>query len=334
MKSILRPVLALLAVGLLLGLMAVTGERSGVRPRAGARKAPTGQALLAWVPPGCKSALWVDVRGLQTAPALAGLRTWFWSAERLRGAENFKKSARIDLRNDLDELVVCFDLTNPDSLLIIGVGEFDTAGFVRAFRRSPAVRAQSWNGADVFELTDPKNQFQCIAVLGPRALAAGSRTAVKELLESRAAKASGQTAVSEAQRALSALGDGALVRLVSTQLASLPKVPDVVLKEHNKLLTLAAGFDGDSTAVLRARLELEGADYARRDAKFLQGVLDLLCGTLQASGKSPAGVEELLSSVKIEQQGSAVTVTARAPATLIEGLLARSAVQPRGRGRK
>jgi len=317
-----------------LGLALVTGEKSGLYRRAAARKAPAGQSLLQWMPADCKSALWVDVRGLQTAPALAGLRKWFWSAERLQGAENFKKSTRIDFRNDLDEFIVCFDLANPDSLLIIGGGEFDTAGFVRAFRRSPAVRVQPYNGSDVLELTDPKNRFECIAVLGPHTLDGGSRTAVKGLLDWRAAKPAGQTAVSEAQRALSASDDGALVRFVSTQLASLPKLPDVVLKEHNKFLALAAGFDGGSTAVLRARLELEGADYAQRDAKFLEGVLDLLCGTLQASGKSPAGVDELLSSVKIEQQGSAVAVSAHVPMSLLNGLFTQGADKSRFRTMK
>ncbi|MCX7827400.1 MAG: hypothetical protein N2689_17860 [Verrucomicrobiae bacterium] len=70
-------------------------------------------------------------------------------------------------------------------------------------------------------------------------------------------------------------------------------------------------------------MEPERSDDARRDAKFLRGALDLLCGSLQAAGKLPVGVDELLSSVKIEQQASAVTVSARVPVRLLEDLLVR-----------
>ncbi|MCX7827399.1 MAG: hypothetical protein N2689_17855, partial [Verrucomicrobiae bacterium] len=219
--------------------------------RAAAPRTSAGRSLFEWLPPDCKSALWVDVRGLHTAPALTGLRQWFWNAERLQAVANFKKSMQIDLRNDLDELIVCFDLANPSSLLILAGGGFDTAGFVRAFRRSPAGRAQSYHGAEVLALTDPKNPFECVAVLGPHQLAGGSRAAVTEVLDSRGKKTASR-GVAGAGLALAAPDDGALARFVTTQLASLPKVPDVVLKEHNKLLALAAGLDGDSTAVLRA----------------------------------------------------------------------------------
>ena len=330
MKRIMRPVFILLAVALVLGLAAVMSEKSGPYRRGGtARTASAAHHLFELVPPGCKSALWLDVRGLHTAPALAGLREKVWTAERLQGIENFRKSTRIDLRNDVEEFIICFDGTQPDWLLVIGCGGFDTAGLVKTFSKWPAVRLQPYNGTDVFELTDPKNHFECIAVLGRHEIAGGSRTAVKELLDQRAAKPSGQAALSAERRALMAMGDGTLARFVTTQLASLPKVPDGPLKEHTTLITLAAAVEGDLTAVLRMRLEFDRPDYAQRGGKFLNGALDLLLGAVQSKGQLPKGLEELMSSLKIEQQGSAVTVSARAPLALLEGLLAQGAVKPR-----
>lgn len=332
MSRIIRPILILAAIAAVLGLFAVGRKSAGHHAKStggiAQLKGKQQASVIGLVPPGVKTALWLDVRRLHEAPALAALREKFWDDEKTKGAAQFKSLTEIDLRHDLDELVVCGDVTNPGSLLLIGRGSFDTAALNKAFRQFEAVELLDYKGTPVFQFIAPKNHFECIAVLGQRELAAGGLNAVKELLDYREGKKAGHAAASPMQDKLTALGEDAAARIASVQVADLPKVKEGPFKEHTKLFALAAVISNDTEATLRGRFELDQPELAKQATEFLTAAVKNVQATLEDQPQKVKGFDQFAASFKVAQEGSAVTATAQVPSALMESLMQLKGQRP------
>ncbi|MDD5522593.1 MAG: hypothetical protein PHI84_17400 [Kiritimatiellae bacterium] len=324
MMKISRPIVILVVVAAVLGLIVISGRR---RKSVPAPKAVTGTEIKAQatvmrlLPPDVKTALWLDLERLHAGRVAASLLDAFWGGKLAKGVEQFAQATTVNLRIELNELLIAGDATDPESLLIIGRGSFETTIILAVLRQSERIEAEDYLGASIFRMPEPKNHFECLCVFGPNEIAGGTENAVKEMLDYRESSKGGTEPAGTIQQALMLLNSNAVARAATLQFASLPKVKQNPFEKSVRLATISASIVDDSEAFLQVRMELDDAKLAQQGYEFLETALKKARAGTQRRGLKFKVFRRFADSITIKQKDNTLSASAYVSSALIEKLI-------------
>lgn len=324
MRKLPRPVVIAVILAAVLGMIAV-----GCRKRA---RAPGPKAVavseidpettvMRLLPPDVKTALWFDLERLQAARVTAPLFDAFWGGKLANVVERFSQATTVNFRIELNELLIAGDAAEPESLLIIGRGSFDTTIILAVLRQSERVDAEEYSGATIFRMPDPKNYFECLCVFGPNEIAAGTEKAVKEMLDYREAGKTGGESAGAIQQMLMSLDSNAVAKGATMQFAGLPKVQQKPFEKSVRAAAASASLAGLSEAILRVRLDLNDAKLAQQGREYLETALGKKRVEIRQRGSKRKSMVRFLDSVTMSRKDGALTVQATVNAEVIEKLV-------------
>lgn len=324
MAKISRPIVISVAVAVIIGVIV-----AGCRKRASVPAQETGSGaginaqttVMRLLPPDVKTAIWLDFERLHAGRVATPLLDEFWGGKLARGVDQFAQATTVNLRIELNELLVAGDATNTESLLIIGRGSFDTAIILEVLSQGDQIVAEDYLGATIFHLPDPKNHFECLCVFGPNEIAGGTKKAVREMLDYRESIKGGTESAGTLQQVLMSLNSNAVARAATLQFINLPKVKQSPFEKSVRLAAISAMMAGESEAILQVRLELDDAKLAKQGCEFLEAALKKAREAARQRGSKLKGFSRFADSITINQNDNTLSASARVSAALVEKLV-------------
>jgi hypothetical protein len=312
---------AILAVGLSIGLVAYYGGLSGI-----ALSRAAGPEELRYIPKDAVVVAFVNVHDVMASEFRQKIRG-LESAHDAKGQQEFREATGIDIENDIDHVVACMlpgDSTADKRGFVLASGRFNQAR-IEGFVKEHEGVVQSYKGKKVFlhKSTSEEGttshagaEGMAVAFIGPNLAALGTISGVERAID---LEQGGESVADNAEmmKLIRAVEDGnawAVGRFDA--LANTAKLPEHVASQIPPITWFSASgrVDGGVSGTVSVEARDENA------AKNLRDVVNGFVALARLQAGSKPEIQTLVQSVQLGGTDKTVAISFTVPAAMLDAL--------------